>query len=231
MIIPPLDSAQAHTDKGVAEGNDQLPGWMIFSFDGVALELAALPLEVLTDTTIGAYERKNWAPHEVALRREITEFHLAQRLKNALQQELSGTQSAGLSETNADTGFIVRLDVFRIGLEPMGAWEYAFVVGVHLLVIDPYPETAIWEHTFVYACDQDAQWKRHRYVRMFDQPSNGGPYSNTIPFKTFIHYSDPSRPLKAFQGEPGLRLVQGELEDATARLSEEMVVSLKAAGF
>jgi hypothetical protein len=56
-------------------------------------------------------------------------------------------------------------------------------------------------------------------------------FRQEMPFDTFINSLTPSSPLKAFKGESGCRLVQGELEDAAARLSEAMVNCLKTAGF
>jgi len=185
----------------------------VFAVGGVALLAAAVPVAYLGDATFGSISRMNWKPHQAALNETINEFNLARHLTNSLQQALSGTHSIGLNETNAGAGFVVCLDVYRIGLEPTEylALDYTFEVEVYLSITEAASNTVIWEHGYVYC---HAGLKRKK-----------------VPFATFVKNADKASSLKTYQGQPGRQQVQEQLEETATRLSAEMAADLKAAGF
>jgi hypothetical protein len=185
----------------------------VFAVGGIGLLAAGVTVAYVGDLTVGSISRMNWAHHEAALKQEIMDFNLARHLTNSLLPTLSGTNSIGFNETNAAAGFVVRLDVYRTGLEPENylAWNYTFEVQVYLSVMETASSTVIWEHGYVY-CNKDLK-------------------REIVPFATFVKTADKASSLKAYKGQPGRQRVQKELEEAARRLSAKMADHFKAAGF
>jgi hypothetical protein len=198
---------------GEKDKDDDVAGRAAIACCGLVLVAAAVPIAIIGDATFGSIARMNWSSHEAALRQEIVDFNLAGRLTNSLLSALSSTNATLLNETNGSASQVVHVDVYRIGLEPMGyfSFDYTFEIQVYLSVTEAASNTVIWEHGYVY-CNKDLKRK-------------------SVPFATFVQNAERESSLKAYKGRPGRERVRDELEDAGCRLSEEMVAHFKAAGF
>jgi hypothetical protein len=207
--------ANGDDDDDYGDPNDKSgnTGKLVLLGTGGLLLLAAVPVAALGEVIVGPIVQANWAPHEAALKQAITNFNLAQHLTNSLQQALSGTNPAGLNETNTGTSLVVHVDVYRIGLEPTtySGWDYDFEIEVYLSVTEAASSAVLWEHGYLY-CSREVKKKK-------------------VPFATLVVYDRATQSLKVYKDEPGLRLLHEELEDAATRLSDEMATHLKAAGF
>jgi hypothetical protein len=150
--------------------------------------------------------RDKWAPLAPVLKNEIATFDLPQQLSASLRETLVPPTSVVSRDTNAATGLVLRIKLYRAGIQAVYP-RYILEIAVRLSLVDTNSDDVVWEQGF-------------RCTRPPARHSS----------ETFVSAPWKAHPVESFAGDAGVQLLHQELIQAVDCLAREIARCFNAAG-
>jgi hypothetical protein len=169
---------------------------------GGAWFLVTAPVVLAIDGITDHAHEKKWAPYQAAFQKQVAEFHLDEKLQQALAIRLNP------GGTNATTSPALRLEVqpHSIVLRDRHR-KFSLEVAARVRLLSSTDGWPIWEHD--YLCTHD------------------GPGSTTAGiYQTFIPSWYGQHKLEEYRGDAGAELMQRELESFVGAITDKVIGEL-----
>lgn len=167
---------------------------------GLAYMIAVAPLAVTSWGITSEIHREKWAKYEPALRKQVAEFHLDEKLRQAFANRLRavGTNSRALPA--------LRLEVqpYRVVLRGDVHQNFIVEVAVRVRLLNAADRRTVWEHDYAYTRNDPIL-----------APYNA--YQTVITFGGFADHR-----IQDFRGDSGAELMRDELQSAVDAITEEI---------
>ena len=170
---------------------------------GLTYMVAAAPLALASWEITAHAHRKKWAPYEAALQKQVTAFHLGEKLQQSLASRMSvtGTNSTGVP------ALWLEAQPYRILLRGDEHQKFNLELAARVRLLDPADHSIVWEHNYVYSCPSSNQLD--------------GNASETI-----LSPASGQHKLEDFRGDAGAQLMQNELASAVDAISDACVAAV-----
>jgi hypothetical protein len=186
----------------LAAGNGSGDGAGYVAAAGVALVLLAVPVALTTGGITAEIHREKWARYEPALRKQVTEFHLEEKLQKALAERLHaiGTNSTAMPALRLEA------QPYRVVLRGDEHQKFNLEMAARVRLLNPADSSTIWEHDYAYS-----------YM------SND---ADSAAYQTVISFWAEQHRLEEYRGDSGRQLLAHELDSAVGAISDQVISQL-----
>lgn len=182
-----------------ASGRGSGDGAACVAAAGAALVLLAVPVALTTAGITAGIHHEKWAKCETALRKQVAEFHIEEKFRQALANQLH------VIGTNSTTTPALQLEAlpYRIVLRGDEHQQFSLEMAARIRLSNPTDSNPIWEHDYVYCGDAPK--------RQVDNP-----------YETVVYLWADRHELKEYRGDSGAWLFQHELEQAVEAITDRI---------